>query len=66
MSNTGRLDHATGALGRNVLALRTDQTDLAQIDHMVSQIGETFGSVDTVFLNTDVTLPAPIKAVTED
>lgn len=64
--NAERLDHAAGTLDGDVLALRTDQTDLDQIDRMATQLGDRFGSLDTVFLNAGVTLPAPIEAVTED
>lgn len=64
--NVKRLDQAADTLGADVLTLRTDQTDMVQIDQMVDQISNTFGSLDTVFLNAGITLPAPIEAVTED
>ncbi len=64
--NAERLEHAAKALDGDVLALRTDQTDLAEIDQMVAQTSGKFGSLDTLFLNAGITLPAPIEAVTED
>ncbi len=64
--DTKRLGQAKKTLDGDVLALRTDQTDLTEIDQMVTQIGAKFGSLDTVFLNAGITLPAPFEAVTED
>lgn len=64
--NAERLEQAENALDGDVLALQTDQTDLTEIDQMVEQISDRFGSLDTVFLNAGITLPAPIEAVTED
>ena len=64
--NVERLEHAAGTLGATVLAVRTDQTDLVQIDQMVGRLSEKFGSLDTVFLNAGATLPARVEAFTED
>ncbi|MEP3275849.1 MAG: SDR family NAD(P)-dependent oxidoreductase, partial [Stappiaceae bacterium] len=64
--NSDRLSQAGTLLGSETLALQADQTDLGQIDTMARQISETFGSLDIVFLNAGVTLPAPIDAVTEE
>ncbi len=64
--NPTRLNQASEALDGDVLALRCDQANLAQIDNMVAAIADDFGSLDTVFLNAGITLPAPMEAVTED
>ncbi len=64
--NADRLTAAAELLGDDVLALRTDQTDLNQIDQMVSRLGDAFGSIDNLFLNAGITLPAPVEEVTED
>ncbi|MCR9238223.1 MAG: SDR family oxidoreductase [Alphaproteobacteria bacterium] len=64
--NTERLAQAGKALGEDVLMLSTDQTDLRQLDAMVQELTGHFSTLDTVFLNAGVTLPAPIVSVTED
>lgn len=64
--NTERLAQAGKALGEDVLVLSTDQTDLRQLDAMVQELTGHFSTLDTVFLNAGVTLPAPIVSVTED
>ncbi|MFG5384474.1 glucose 1-dehydrogenase [Yoonia sp. R2-816] len=64
--NPARLNHASEALDGDVLALQCDQADLAQVDNMVAALADDYGSLDTVFLNAGITLPASIEAVTED
>ena len=52
--NAERLQEAARTLGPDVLALRTDLSELALISDMARRVGDRFG-----------TLPAPIEAVTE-
>lgn len=64
--NSERLALAGEQLGRDAIPISTDQTDLGQIDQLVSRLSDELGAVDVVFLNAGITIPSPIEAVTEE
>lgn len=66
---TGRdqagLEKAQQALGDQVLAIRSDAGDLAQIDALMATIGQRYAHLDTLVLNAGVALAAPVDLATE-
>ncbi len=64
--NSERLALAGEQLGSNAIPIITDQTDLGQIDQLVSRLSDELGTIDVVFLNAGITIPSPIEAVSEE
>lgn len=67
---TGRdeatLEQARKALGGDALALRSDTSRLADIDHLMDTLKDRWGRLDVLFVNAAVARPAPFEAVTEE
>ncbi len=67
---TGRdqqtLDEAKREIGGDVLALRSDTSNLAEIENLFAAIKETWGKIDVLFVNAGIGKFAPVEAVTED
>ena len=66
---TGRrqdgLDAAVADIGRNVLAVKSDVADLAELDKLFNLVKDRFGRIDILFANAGVAEPAPFSATTE-
>src|ERR1700754_572262 len=63
-SNDKRLKEAERELGGDVIALRADLRDPAQIDKAIAEVVETHGHIDVVFANAGAGIAAPLEAVT--
>ena len=67
---TGRdqktLDEAKRAIGGEVLAVRSDTSNLTDIDKLFNVVKEKFGKIDVLFVNAGVGKFAPVEAVTEE
>ena len=67
---TGRdqrtLDEAVREIGGDVLAVRSDASNLTDIDKLFEAVEERFGHIDVLFVNAGVAKFAPIEAVTEE
>ncbi|MCS3468574.1 NAD(P)-dependent dehydrogenase (short-subunit alcohol dehydrogenase family) [Pseudomonas sp. JUb42] len=59
-----KLDAAVLELGGDVLAIKADVNNLAEIDQVVSVIKERFGSLDVVFANAGISGPTPLGGTT--
>lgn len=66
---TGRrqpeLDAAVKEIGKNVTAVRSDVSNLADLDNLFAQIKKEKGHLDVVFANAGVAEMAPLSQVTE-
>ena len=67
---TGRdqktLDEAKREIGGDVLAVRSDTSNLTEIDKLFNVVKEKFGKIDVLFVNAGVGSFAPVEAVTEE
>jgi NAD(P)-dependent dehydrogenase (short-subunit alcohol dehydrogenase family) len=67
---TGRdqetLDEAVREIGSDVLAVRSDASNLTDIDKLFVAVEERFGHIDVLFINAGVGKFAPVEAVTEE
>jgi NAD(P)-dependent dehydrogenase (short-subunit alcohol dehydrogenase family) len=67
---TGRdqktLDEAKRAIGGDVLAVRSDTSNLTDIDKLFNVVKEKFGKIDVLFVNAGVGGFAPVESVTEE
>src|SRR6266850_2369677 len=67
---TGRdqktLDEAKREIGGDVLAVRSDTSNLTEIDKLFNVVKEKFGRIDVLFVNAGVGNFAPVEAVTEE
>lgn len=67
---TGRgqaaLDAAAKSIGRDVDALRSDISNLADIEALRAHIEKQYGRVDIVFANAGTAKPGPFEQVSED
>jgi NAD(P)-dependent dehydrogenase (short-subunit alcohol dehydrogenase family) len=67
---TGRdqksLDAARASLGDDVMALRSDTSDLKAIDALFAAIKERFGALDILFANAGVSGGGPVEVTTEE
>ncbi len=67
---TGRdqqtLDEAKREIGGDVLAFRSDTSNLAEIENLFAAIKETLGKIDVLFVNAGIGKFAPVEAVTEE
>ena len=59
------LDEAVRTLGKDVLAIRTDVSNLADIDKLYSEVSQKFGKIDILFVNAGVAKFAPFAGTTE-
>lgn len=66
---TGRdpvtLEQASQSLGHDVVALRSDTGQLADIDALVQSVGQRFGHLDVLFVNAAFAQPTPFEFVSE-
>lgn len=62
--NPEAVDKAATELG--VEAVIADQSKLADIDHLVSNVNSKFGKVDILFINAGVAAFAPVEAASEE
>jgi len=67
---TGRrqveLDAAVEAIGKNVTAIKSDVSNLADLDHLFAIIKQEQGHLDIIFANAGVGQIAPLGAITEE
>jgi len=67
---TGRdqktLDEAKREIGGDVLAVRSDTSNLTEIDKLFNVVKEKFGKIDVLFVNAGIGKFAPVEAVTEE
>lgn len=61
----GRVEKAIERLGSKAKGVRADQSALVDLDQLVNQVKEQFGSLDILFLNAGVTMPAATPDETE-
>jgi NAD(P)-dependent dehydrogenase (short-subunit alcohol dehydrogenase family) len=59
-----KLDAAVAELGRDVLGIKADVNNLADIDVVVKTISEAFGSLDGVFANAGISGATPLGNTT--
>lgn len=62
--NREALDKAATQLG--VHAILADQAKLSDLDHMVTQVKDSFGSLDVLFINAGIASFAPVEHTSED
>lgn len=60
------LDRAATDLGPDVLAVRADVAQLADIDRLYSAVSVRFGRIDVLFANAGIGKFSPFEAVTEE
>jgi NAD(P)-dependent dehydrogenase (short-subunit alcohol dehydrogenase family) len=67
---TGRtqatLDRAAGQLGASVIAVRSDNASLADIDALADRVKAEFGKLDLLFVNAGVTRFVAVEDMTEE
>src|SRR5712692_2761944 len=67
---TGRdqqtLDEAKREIGGDVLAIRSDASNLADTARLLAAVKERFGKVDVLFVNAGVGKFLPFEQITED
>jgi len=59
-----KLDTAVAELGGDVLAIQADLNNPADIEAMVKQLGDAFGTLDILFANAGVSGPTPLGSTT--
>lgn len=64
--NQKTLDEAVKALGKDVLAVQADVSNLADADKLFSAVEQKFGKIDVLFVNAGVAKFVPLEAVTEE
>jgi NAD(P)-dependent dehydrogenase (short-subunit alcohol dehydrogenase family) len=62
--NARTLDAAATELGKGVLALQADVTDIAATERAVAEIAKTFGKLDVVFANAGIGGQTPLGTTT--
>ena len=62
--DSAKLDQAVSELGENVLGVRANLDNEADIDSLFEQIKSTFGSLDIVFANAGISGPTPLGGTT--
>lgn len=60
-----RLESARQALGSDVLAFCSDAGRVAEIESLMTEVGERFGRLDILFLNAGIWKPVSIEEATE-
>jgi len=60
-----RLAAAQKELGPDSLVIKSEASNLVEIDSLMEQVKNRFGHLDVLFLNAAVSSPAPIEQVTE-
>jgi NAD(P)-dependent dehydrogenase (short-subunit alcohol dehydrogenase family) len=59
------LDEAAKLLGKDVLAVRSDTSNLGEIDEFFSAVARKFGKIDVLFVNAGVAKFAPLTETPE-
>jgi NAD(P)-dependent dehydrogenase (short-subunit alcohol dehydrogenase family) len=59
-----KLDAAVAELGGEVLGIRADVNNLAEIEEVVKQVGAAFGTLDVVFANAGISGSTPLGNTT--
>ncbi len=63
--NQERLQDALSKLGHNAIGVLTDLSLVNNVQTMIDQVKQTFGSLDILVANAGITKPAPVNAVNE-
>lgn len=63
--NQEALDTAVSEIGNNSYSVRSDVSNLEDLDHLYSVINEKHGKIDILFANAGIAEVAPIEAVSE-
>jgi NAD(P)-dependent dehydrogenase (short-subunit alcohol dehydrogenase family) len=61
----GAMAAAVAELGGNILAIRSDVTQNADLERLFSMVQERFGGLDVLFVNAGIARLGPINTVTE-
>ncbi|MFJ5296462.1 SDR family oxidoreductase [Pseudomonas sp. NPDC088368] len=61
-----KLDAAAAELGGDVLAIRADLNEPADLDAVVKAVGDAYGTLDAVFANAGVSGPTPLGKTTRE
>jgi NAD(P)-dependent dehydrogenase (short-subunit alcohol dehydrogenase family) len=59
------LDEAAAALGKELLAVKSDVASLADIDKLYAEVAKKFGKIDILFVNAGVAKFAPLAGTNE-
>jgi NAD(P)-dependent dehydrogenase (short-subunit alcohol dehydrogenase family) len=59
------LDQAVKTMGQNVLAIRADVSNLADLDRLFKAVADKFGKIDVLFANAGIAKFAPVTESTE-
>jgi NAD(P)-dependent dehydrogenase (short-subunit alcohol dehydrogenase family) len=59
------LDEATAALGKELLAVKSDVASLKDIDKLYAEVAKKFGKIDVLFVNAGVAKFAPLAGTNE-
>jgi len=62
----GELDKAVRLVGKNVTGVQGDVANLADLDRLYATVKEQKGSIDVLFANAGIGLPAPFGEITEE
>lgn len=62
----GELDKAVRLIGKNVTGVQGDVANLADLDRLYATVKEQKGSIDVLFANAGIGLPAPFGEITEE
>lgn len=62
----GRLYEAAGDLGEDVIPIQAEMSSLPDIEAMVEEVRESFGTLDVLFANAGVTWAAPFTEIDEE
>lgn len=63
--NEERINEAVAKLGPQAAGIRSDVTNMADLDAMAAKAKETFGKVDVLFANAGLGKFAPVEAIDE-
>ncbi len=64
--NQKTLDEAARILGKDVLAVQADVTNLADTEKLFAAVRQRFGKIDILFVNAGVAKFAPLDSATEE
>ncbi len=64
--NQDSLENANNILGRETLCIKVDVSSLYDLDQMVKEIKDKFGSVDVLFTNAGITKPCVLTNINEE
>lgn len=64
--NAETLEQARGMIGADLLALRSDISDLRQVSALMERIGDAYGRIDVLFVNAGIGGFSPLEEVSEE